>query len=299
MSNDLTQGASIEAERAACVEIIKELGWTVNGTFVVTKSGDEIHTLDALAFLRAARRTPAAAAGAGELPPLPKPMVSTRHGTPCYTVGQMMDHARAAITADRAQRHAAHTAEMEQWARDNGLNVPPQWNGTVTDYGTPAAPASAQPTDGTPQRELLTEIQQALDSLADTKMTTHTYVSMANALHHCRDALLGRGYFGAQPDQRESAAEAKTGSKHSKLPWRLTDAPRKIVSADGSTVANLTALDLPNAELIVSSVNTFGSDSRIVYGEAAVAILKAEIKRLSVAPSPAAQPVAKDDGSAA
>jgi hypothetical protein len=55
---------------------------------------------------------------------------------------------------------------------------------------------------------------------------------------------------------RQAAPEApKTGDKHAKLPWRITDAPRKIVGADGATVANLTALDLPNAELIVVSVN--------------------------------------------
>lgn len=47
--------------------------------------------------------------------------------------------------------------------------------------------------------------------------------------------------------------------KHSVLPWRITDASekkgREIVDARGSTVAKLTALDMANAELIVSSVN--------------------------------------------
>jgi hypothetical protein len=55
------------------------------------------------------RRTPAAAAGAGELPPLPKAarqsaapdFVVTRD---YYTAAQMFDYARAAIAADRAQR---------------------------------------------------------------------------------------------------------------------------------------------------------------------------------------------------
>jgi hypothetical protein len=44
-----------------------------------------------------------------------------------------------------------------------------------------------------------------------------------------------------------------------RLPWRITEASekkgREIVGADGSTVAKLTGLDLPNAELIVESVN--------------------------------------------
>lgn len=46
---------------------------------------------------------------------------------------------------------------------------------------------------------------------------------------------------------------------HQPLPWRITEATekkgREIVDAKGGTVAKLTALDLPNAELIVSSVN--------------------------------------------
>lgn len=47
--------------------------------------------------------------------PLPKPMVSTRHGTPCYTVGQMMDHAREAIApyAERI-RHLERELELRR-----------------------------------------------------------------------------------------------------------------------------------------------------------------------------------------
>lgn len=45
----------------------------------------------------------------------------------------------------------------------------------------------------------------------------------------------------------------------SPLPWRITDATekkgREIVDSRGATVAKLTALDMPNAELIVSAVN--------------------------------------------
>jgi hypothetical protein len=52
---------------------------------------------------------------------------------------------------------------------------------------------------------------------------------------------------------------------HTKTPWRIT-APsdkkaREIVGADGSTVAKLTALDLPNAVLIVEAVNAMQATS--------------------------------------
>lgn len=47
---------------------------------------------------------------------------------------------------------------------------------------------------------------------------------------------------------------------HSPLPWRITEATekkgREIVDANGGTVAKLTMLDMANAELIVSSVNS-------------------------------------------
>lgn len=68
MSNNQNQGASIEAERAACIEIVKRLGWTINGTWVFTPSGEQLHTLDALAFIREARRTPGAAVGSAQAP---------------------------------------------------------------------------------------------------------------------------------------------------------------------------------------------------------------------------------------
>jgi hypothetical protein len=50
----------------------------------------------------------------------------------------------------------------------------------------------------------------------------------------------------------------KMGTNPATLPWRITSAPYKIVGAKGEVVANLTALDLPNAELIVASVNNNG-----------------------------------------
>jgi len=114
--NNQNQGASIEAER----EYLR--WWTAIETdtrksMMVSahREPERLHALVKMAFcagLDAARRTPAAAVGAGELPPMPDPMVSTRHGTPCYTVGQMMDYARAAVAADRAQRHAPVVREV-------------------------------------------------------------------------------------------------------------------------------------------------------------------------------------------
>ena len=53
----------------------------------------------------------------------------------------------------------------------------------------------------------------------------------------------------------------KEQMEHSPLPWRITDASekktREIVDANDSTIARLTALDMANAELIVSAVNTY------------------------------------------
>ena len=55
-----------------------------------------------------------------------------------------------------------------------------------------------------------------------------------------------------------------TGQKPSPLPWQLSDSASKkgpeILDARGATVAKLTALDMANAKLIVSAVNTCGVD---------------------------------------
>src|SRR5438874_9644831 len=87
--------------------------------------------------LRAARRSPVADA-AGELPVLPtKQYEFTSPKTGWFTAKQMQQYASEAVEADRRKRAVEHTAGMAQWARDNGLNVPPQWEGAVTDYGSP------------------------------------------------------------------------------------------------------------------------------------------------------------------
>lgn len=48
---------------------------------------------------------------------------------------------------------------------------------------------------------------------------------------------------------------------HTPLPWRITEPnekkSREIVGANGATIARLTALDMPNAELIVKAVNLY------------------------------------------
>lgn len=58
----------------------------------------------------------------------------------------------------------------------------------------------------------------------------------------------------------ECASSVEIPHDSTPLPWRITEpgekkGPREIVGANGATVARLTALDLPNAELIVPSVN--------------------------------------------
>jgi len=63
---DVEQVARVvtEEDKAALLEIVSELSWTVNGTWVITKSGEKLHTLDALAFARMVRVTLAQQAAA-------------------------------------------------------------------------------------------------------------------------------------------------------------------------------------------------------------------------------------------
>jgi hypothetical protein len=77
----------------------------------------------------------------------------------------------------------------------------------------------------------------------------------ADAVKEAPDGVVGIDIPVAAPQAVSQQAEPVTGDKPAKLPWRITESPRKIVGADGATVANLTALDLPNAHLIVESVN--------------------------------------------
>jgi hypothetical protein len=236
---DLNQGASIEAERV--------------------------------------RRTPAAAPGAGELPPLPKPDVRSHldvgagFGPSAYSAAKVRHIVDAAIAADRAQqagaaapitytvdgvtmspleyiaylhdqlaaaqqakeyeqRHAAESetalakAHAQLAAKGQGFE---QWwadqvkaNGDVpigADYrhwaekGYLAAPARAQPADGTPLAELWIHedmdrdaMEAALNSPRKELKDAHRK-AVNDLIYWKRRALTAEA--GAQPDQRESAAE--------------------------------------------------------------------------------------------
>jgi hypothetical protein len=65
---------------------------------------------------------------------------------------------------------------------------------------------------------------------------------------------------------------------HAALPWSITEADakktREIVGADGATVAKLTILDIPNAELIVTSVNAV--HARLYVGTVSRLLTEAE-----------------------
>jgi hypothetical protein len=67
--------------------------------------------------------------------------------------------------------------------------------------------------------DLLSEIATALDLLADTKMTTSTYVNVTNVLHHCRDAITGKGCYGAS-----HAANAGEDTEQDAERWRMLPA---------------------------------------------------------------------------
>lgn len=75
---------------------------------------------------------------------------------------------------------------------------------------TNRAPSPASTAGGAVKDELLAEIQLVMDLLADTKMKMSTYISAANVLHHCRDAILGRGRYG----EARSAGDAVPKCPH-------------------------------------------------------------------------------------
>lgn len=65
--------------------------------------------------------------------------------------------------------------------------------------------------------------------------------------------------------------------KHSKLPWAITSTPRgakQITDDRGGVVANLTALDMSNAELIVECVNDAEETLHEVAYQSARAIIR-------------------------
>jgi hypothetical protein len=241
-SNNQTQGASIEAERAANAKC--------DGCWGECRKC----ALDELREECATRRTPAAAAGAGELPPLDDGAIMKVADSMGIGLSSMLrafakEIARAAIAADRAQRKQA--------------------DGAVIDYGAPAAPASAQPAD--PIEDLWIHEDMARDRVAAAASFPRKDLKAAHAaavedlLYWRRRALTAEApKAGAQPDQRESAAEGKSINLSKLTRWTFDGGMTAQVSKDGQWVA-----------------------------------FKDLEWRLAAAPSPAAQPVAKDDGGAA
>lgn len=262
---DLNQGASIEAAARIVLDRYDEL----RGERAPAAEFEILR--DALA-----RRTPAAAPGAGELPPLPKPDVRSHldvgagFGPSAYSAAKVRHIVDAAIAADRAQqagaaapitytvdgvtmspleyiaylhdqlaaaqqakeyeqRHAAESetalakAHAQLAAKGQGFE---QWwadqvkaNGDVpigADYrhwaekGYLAAPARAQPADGTPLAELWIHedmdrdaMEAALNSPRKELKDAHRK-AVNDLIYWKRRALTAEA--GAQPDQRESAA---------------------------------------------------------------------------------------------
>jgi hypothetical protein len=109
MENNLNQGASIEAERADFEKAV--LNITCANADSLKRDEDRPEDYDDYVvstywqFWQAARRTPADAVGAGELPPLPEvPRHCSNAGVTAYTIDQMHEYGRQCIAADRAQR---------------------------------------------------------------------------------------------------------------------------------------------------------------------------------------------------
>jgi hypothetical protein len=110
---DQNQGASIEAASRAEFEAeVRELDLPADAS---ARWPDGRYLQEPIESMwsgwQMARRTPAAATGDGELPPLPVAAFHTQHGY-VWLADQMRDYARAAIAADRAQRQAAFDAAV-------------------------------------------------------------------------------------------------------------------------------------------------------------------------------------------
>lgn len=100
------------------------------------------------------------------LPPLPK-RACILPGVYAYCDEHMTAYARSAIAADRAAREKSHLAEMAQWARDNGLNVPPAWEGAVINYDSPVDKQSVD----TP------EFRDLVDALLNAYWSPEPYIA--------------------------------------------------------------------------------------------------------------------------
>jgi hypothetical protein len=260
MSNNLNQGASIEAE------LLRIGGQMANVMFnMAQRPGHEL-TSDDVALMDklrqqwdAARRTPADAVGAGELPPMPEPHWAK---TQSYTAEQYREGQRAAIAADRAQRKQADeplTGSIADAiaARDAEIADLRAQLATATELATHfardgdrlaakldarAAPASAQPAD--PEAELFDMLGRihplAMSERGDKEQrdgrVQRAFVrqqpwpvpdqacivwrwdvmTMATELTQLRAyrRMTEEQEAGAQPDQRESAAEGAPGCRN-------------------------------------------------------------------------------------
>jgi hypothetical protein len=185
-----------EAERAALLPcaFCGSAGKVTNGTVKCTglSCGAEIWTLHDEASIERWNRRPSSSIGedgrAGDLSMLVRQLVhSLKKAKP--------DSDLAARAVDYLKRKGLAGSPL----RAAGEAKPVEFDGIKTpEFEGIGEGGLLQAAQGV-KTELLQEIQAALDLLADTKMTTSTYVNVTNVLHHCRDAITGLGYYGAAP----------------------------------------------------------------------------------------------------
>jgi hypothetical protein len=190
---DLNQGASIEAEHL--IEAVRKLV-KAKGRFHTEQNYKAL--ADALDSYDAARRTPADAVGAGDLPPIEydkdmdRTYIPLPGGWEIQTKGKgstlriahvpsktrwmvLEDDLHEVLEAMARDTHAADRAQRKQA------------DGAVTDYGTPAEPTSAQPAgDDRPTWEMVQARERDIRALQSKVIELEA---------------------GAQPDQRESASK--------------------------------------------------------------------------------------------
>jgi hypothetical protein len=168
MENNLNQGASIEAERAyqSWQNEQPNRCWVAPWHML-----SDAQRAEWVAEVQA-RRTPAAAAGAGELPPLPEAKTVMQladefgSGSVAYTPKQYREGQRAAIAADRAQRKRAALQEISDIGQEIERDVNPAMltrcaAGRDGDCSHPQCP---QARDGEPHK---TQRNCPLDTLED------------------------------------------------------------------------------------------------------------------------------------
>jgi hypothetical protein len=125
-----------------------------------------------------------------------------------------------------------------------------------------AAPSAAPAQEATDRDAALESAVQAVAERAGDadRIAVTSAFDAIRALKNNRFALPESAHIHRPAAVAAPAQPQEPVAFHTPLPWRVTEpnekkGPREIVGANGATVAKLTALDLPNAELIVSSVN--------------------------------------------